>query len=137
VSRLLLVAKEQSVFSSIVPVIEEKGGDIHWADSGEQAISAIGRKAMDAIVVDEKLEDTTGLALIEKIVSINPMINSALVSSLNEKAYHEASEGLGILMQLPPEPKETDGRRLMSKLNQILGFTTSVADESKSPSPHS
>ena len=127
-SSLLLVAREQSRFSNIVPVIEEKGGAIHWAATGEEAMTAIGRKALDAIVVDENLEDTTGLALIKKIVAINPMINSALVSSLGEKAYHEASEGLGILMQLPPEPKESDGQRLMSKLSQILGVTSPVAD---------
>ena len=36
------------------------------------------------------------------------MINSAAVSSLSPEKFHEASEGLGILPQLPPRPGAHD-----------------------------
>jgi DNA-binding NtrC family response regulator len=127
VSQLLLVTKEKSTFSALTPVIEKEGGKIHWAANAEKALDAVGKNSLDAVVVDEKLEDMTGLALIEKIISVNPMINSALVSSLDKKAYHEASEGLGVLMQLPPDPTERDGEQLMSKLNQVIGFISSTS----------
>lgn len=124
VSKLLLVTQKQSTFAGMLPVIEKMGGSIDWAASGQQSLQIIDQQAFDAIIVDEKIEDMTGLALIEKIVAINPMVNSALVSSLGKEDYHEASEGLGILMQLPTKPEKSDGERLMSHLSQILGFTS-------------
>ena len=64
-----------------------------------------------------------GLQFVEQLVALNPMINCALVSSLSKEDYHEASEGLGILMALPPESTADDGARLMSHLNQIMGLS--------------
>jgi hypothetical protein len=72
-------------------------------------------------VVDESLGDMTGLELVHRLVAVNPVINCALVSPLAEAAYHEASEGLGILMRLPLQPGVSDGQRLMTHLNQIVG----------------
>jgi len=123
-SRVLVVTEKRSAFSGMAQAIEKEGSDIYWAKNGEESLDAVGKQPLDAVIVDESLEDMTGLALIERIVAVNPMINSALVSSLDKKAYHDASEGLGIVMQLPPEPKEADGERLMSKLNKIAGFTS-------------
>ncbi len=49
----------------------------------------------------ENLGDMTGLEFIRAIVSKRPMVNCAAISSLASEDFHEASEGLGILMQLP------------------------------------
>jgi CheY-like chemotaxis protein len=100
------------------------GATIDWAASGRSALDAIANRAVDLLLVDEDLGDMTGLALVEKVVTVNAMINCALVSSLPEKTFHEASEGLGIVMRLPPSPPAADGTRLMAQLNRILGFTT-------------
>jgi two-component SAPR family response regulator len=87
-------------------------------------LERIGKTAVDLVVADETLGDMTGLDLIKRLVAINPLINCAAVSSLSKEAYHEASEGLGILMQLPPKPAGADGQRLMAHLNQILGLSS-------------
>ena len=105
--------------------IEKQGGTIHWAASGDQALKTIGEQTVDLVVTDESLGDMTGLEFVKRLVAINPMINCAAVSSLSKEAYHEASEGLGILMQLPPKSGQADGERLMAHLNQILGLTGS------------
>ena len=103
--------------------IKQQGGTIQWAATGDQALETIGKQTVDLVVTDEHLGDMTGLELIGRLVAVNPMINSAAVSSLSKEAYHEASEGLGILMQLPPSPDRADGERLMAHLNQILGLS--------------
>ena len=123
-SRLLLVTPQRSHFEGIVTIFESMGAAIDWAASGRAALDAVAQRPVDLLLVDEDLGDMTGLALVEKIVTVNPMINCALVSALPEKAFHEASEGLGILMRLPPSPQPADATRLMNHLNRILGFTT-------------
>jgi hypothetical protein len=52
----------------------------------------------------------------------NAMINLAVVSSLSHEDFHEASEGLGILVQLPPSPGEEDGSKLFETITQIVSL---------------
>ena len=122
-TRLLFVTPDRSTFADLSSEIKNQGGTIHWAASGNQALKAIEKQTVDLVVTDERLGDMTGLELVGRLVAVNPMINSAAVSSLSKEAYHEASEGLGILMQLPPSPGRADAKRLMAHLNQILGLT--------------
>lgn len=120
-TRLLFVTPDRSHFADLSLEVKKQSGSINWAASGGQALRTIGEQTVDLVVTDEHLGDMTGLELIKRLVAVTPMINSAAVSSLSKAAYHEASEGLGVLMQLPPSPDRTDGERLMANLNQILG----------------
>jgi hypothetical protein len=64
--------------------------------------------------------DITGLEFIRAIAAKRPMINCAAVSSLTSEDFHEASEGLGILMQLPVEPGRKHADMLLEQLKSIL-----------------
>ena len=79
---------------------------------------------MDFVIADEGLGDKTGLELIADIVSINPMITCAVVSELTPEAFHEASEGLGIMAQLPARPGKANAESLLHQLRQIKNLTT-------------
>ena len=67
-------------------------------------ISRITEQSFDLVVTDEHLGDMTGLEFIEKMISKRPMVNCAAITSLLPADFHEASEGLGILMPLPVMP---------------------------------
>lgn len=125
-TRLLLVTPDKANFSELSAEIEKQGASVSWAASGRQALEMLTESPVDLVLTDETLGDMSGLEFVSRQVAINPMTNCAAVSSLSHKAYHEASEGLGILMQLPPGPKAADGQRLMDHLNQILGLTAST-----------
>ena len=71
------------------------------------------------MIADEQLKDMTGLDFANKMVAVNPMINCALVSSLNEDDFHEASEGIGVLAKLPPRPGSEDAQNLSEQLRKI------------------
>jgi CheY-like chemotaxis protein len=129
----LFVTPDRTRLAALAAVIESPGDTINWASTGHQALEMLARKAVDMVVTDETLDDMTGLAFIKRLVAVNPLINSAAVSSLPEEAYHEASEGLGILMQLPPKPDRADGQRLMAHLNRVLGFTSTTPKENWIP----
>ncbi len=122
-TQLLLVTPDQANFSELSAEIEKQGASVSWAASGRRALEMLADTTVDLVLTDESLGDMSGLEFVAQLVAINPMTNCAAVSSLSPKAYHEASEGLGILMQLPPEPGAADGQRLLTHLNQILGLT--------------
>jgi DNA-binding NtrC family response regulator len=122
-SHHLLVTPDRSKFTQLCLALEARGGTISWADSGHQALTILSQTDVDLVVADETLSDMPGLDLIKRMIALNPMINCAAVSSLSQAAFHEASEGLGLLMQLPPSPDEAEGERLMANLNQVLQLT--------------
>jgi CheY-like chemotaxis protein len=123
VTQWLLVTPQANRFADFSAGVESEGGTVHRASSGAQALEKIQTGKIDLVVVDEDLGDMPGLAFVEKLVAVNPMLNAALVSSLEKGDYHEVSEGLGILMQLPPAPDASDAKRLMEHLKTIMGFT--------------
>ena len=118
--QLLFVTQTRKPLSDLSSVIVSQGGVIHWATSGCKALEIIGEEHVDLVLVDEILDDMKGLTFVKQVVAANPMINCALISSLSESEYHEASEGLGLLLQLPPVPSRIDGERLMAHLHRIV-----------------
>lgn len=123
---VLLVTPARDHFTELSAVIEKQASAINWEAAGDKALETLRAEAVDLVVVDEVLPDMTGLEFAERLVALNPMINCALVSALPPADYHDASEGLGILMQLPPQPRQTDAEHLMTHLSQVLGFTTAA-----------
>ena len=120
-TQLMLVTQDKPRFADFAAGIESAGGSLRWEDAGEQALALLAEESVDLVVADEKIGDMTGLSFVERLVKVNPMVNSAVVSSLSERQFHAAGEGLGILMALPSEPDASDAERLMARLHGILG----------------
>ena len=125
----LLVTPDRSSFTDLSLAIEARGGFISWADGGHQALKSLSQITVDLVVADETLGDMTGLELIKRVIAVNPMVNCAAVSSLSKEAYHEASEGLGLLMQLPPNPGKAEGERLMANFKRVVQLTPAKRQE--------
>lgn len=118
---ILLVTTKKDDFSVFAAALKEHGDvDLSWAESGSKALDTASGQAFDLMVTDEELEDMTGLELALKLLSVNPMINSASVSSLSTKDFHEASEGLGLMMQLPSPPGRDEAEELLGRLRKII-----------------
>ena len=54
------------------------------------------------------------------------MINSAAVSPLSPEEFHEASEGLGVLVQLPVDPGKFEAEDLLKRLKNLKDFTAGI-----------
>ncbi len=93
------------------------------ANSPQKALDLITGKAIDLAVVDENVLGMSGIELTKKLVSVNPMANYTVVSRLSPKDFHERSEGLGVLMQLPVKPDANDGKTLLGCLRGVLNLT--------------
>jgi DNA-binding NtrC family response regulator len=87
--------------------------------TGAEALNAVRGKKVIAMVVDASMEDLTGVALVREVIQINAMIHIAMASDQPETDFHEETEGLGILMQLPPAPDAAAADRLATSLRQL------------------
>jgi len=118
--KILLVSIDKTSMSALKAGFEEHDVQTGWDESGGDALSMIAQRDFNLVVTDENLGDMTGLEFIKNVVSQNPMVNCAAVSTLLPEDFHEASEGLGILMQLPVRPKPEYAKELLEHLKSIL-----------------
>jgi DNA-binding NtrC family response regulator len=121
--KILLVSQDKASLSAFKAGLEENQVQTAWAESGSSAIVKIDEESFDLVVTDENLGDMTGLEFIEKVISIKPMVNCAAVTSLLPADFHEASEGLGILMPLPVRPGQKQAEKLLVQLKAILNLS--------------
>lgn len=120
--KILLVSRDKVSLSAFNACLETNQVQTAWAESGTNAIVEIAEECFDLVVTDENLGDMTGLEFIKKVISKNPLVNFAAVSSLSPADFHEASEGLGILMQLPVRPDQEQTEKLLRQLKTILNL---------------
>ena len=119
--RFLLVSAGNGSFSALQSYLKAwENIEILEAASGNKAMTAVLNNDLQLMISDETLPDMTGLELVKQVVVVNPMLNCALVSRLSQNAFHEASEGLGVVMQLSPNPGEIECRELLRRLSQII-----------------
>ena len=124
---ILLAGRDKTSMSALKAGLGENDVQIAWTESGSYALSMIAEKDFDLVVTDENLGDMTGLEFIKTVIVQKPMVNCAAVSSLLPDDFHEASEGLGILMQLPVRPGHEYAKYLLEHLKNILDLAIETA----------
>ena len=119
-NKILLVTSESEPFFEFAKVLKKKDDvELTRAATGQEALEAISDHPVDLVIVNENIGDMTGIEFMKKLLPINPMINCAAVSPLPPEEFHEASEGLGVLVQLPVSPGKLDAENLLKRLNDI------------------
>jgi len=122
---ILLISQDNNSLSGLSAFLGKQNNvDIYLAGSGSKALTMISGRTFDLAVVDEDLGDMAGLDFVKEMILINPMVNSAVVSSLSQKDFHEASEGLGVMTQLSPKPGEGHAEEMLHSLKRIINFTS-------------
>lgn len=117
---ILVADSPDDAMKDLIAELEKhEGVNVTITDTAGFVLDKISRETPHLVIAAETLRDSSGLDLAAKIAATNPMINCAVASALAPPAYHEASEGLGILMQLPVKPTKEDATALLNHLKQI------------------
>lgn len=117
---ILLAGKNPQGLAPLASALKkEEGIRIVTTVSAEEAWGIVGNCRMDVVVIDEQLTDVDSLAFAKKLVKQQPLINCAMVSTLDAKDFHELTEGLGIFMQLPVKPGAEEADRMLHLLQKI------------------
>jgi len=129
--KLLIVSPDKNSLSGLASaLVEHADVDLSWAESGEAALEIASGYAIDLVVTDESLGDMTGLEFAGRLLLVNPMINCASVSRLSPEKFHEISEGLGLMVQLPIQPGKEHAEELLQRLKNLKKLTAGVKDYS-------
>ena len=125
--KILLVTSEKESFSEFASTLGKNDDvELSWSANGQEALEKIPDNPVDLVAVNENIGDMTGIEFMKKLLMINPMINCAAVSSLSHEEFHEASEGLGVLMQLPVSPGEFEAKDLLKRLKNLKDLTAGI-----------
>lgn len=97
--------------------------DVHVrvVGSAADALEKARSNPPQLVIIDRALPDMQALELVVALLKINAMIHTAVVSSLSAEAFHEVSEGLGVMPPLPDPPGPEDARQVIDRLRQVLG----------------
>jgi DNA-binding NtrC family response regulator len=122
---ILLVGKNPEALASLADQLSQRDGiAVSRAISGKEAWDVLGKNSVDVVVTDEKLADGGALPFIKDLTKQQPLINCAMVSSLSPEGFHEATEGLGVFMQLPVDPGAEEAVKMMQLLESISALLT-------------
>jgi CheY-like chemotaxis protein len=125
---IVFIAKDFSRFSVLVERLrQEQDVELIPVTTGAAGLAKLKNKPLDLVIVDEQLDDMSGIEFIKQFVTVNPLANTAIVGSLPGAQFHAATEGLGVLMQLPPYPGKEDAEALLTVLAKISGLLAPAA----------
>ena len=125
-TQILLVSPEKNSFKDLEPAISENSNTVQWTDTGEKALHLLAGQKLDLVITHEQLPDMTGRKLVENIIAFNAMLNCVVLSALSKEEFHEAYEGLGVLMQFPLTPGKEEILKLQDHLDRIRRISDQV-----------
>lgn len=118
--RILIVSPHRSRLAEFAQsMAEQQDIQLAWAEDGKAAIADVMKHSPLAVIIDDNLLDMPGLDLVRRLLPINALIHTAVISDLSPEAFHEAGEGLGIMAQLPLAPAKPDALEILSRLKRL------------------
>jgi DNA-binding response OmpR family regulator len=119
-NRILLATVDRDRLKELAEAMAA-GGEVQiaWADSGAAALADVVTHPPLAVIVDATLPDMEGLELVRRLLPINAMVHTAVISELPAERFHEVSEGLGVLGRLPPKPTAAQAAELLGRLRRL------------------
>jgi len=120
---IILVSSSEK---TLVPFVKALSSDqdikLDMFDTGAAVLTQVRHQAPHLVIIDDHLDDMATLDLVSELLKLNAMINIAMVSTLDEEAFHEATEGLGLLPRLPSPPEAADASTLLTRLRALPGL---------------
>jgi len=120
---IILVSSNEK---ALVPFVEALKSDqdikLNMFDTGAAVLAQVRHQAPHLVIIDHHLDDMVPLDLVSELLQLNAMINTAMVSTMDEEAFHEATEGLGLLPRLPSPPEAADASTLLTRLRALPGL---------------
>lgn len=123
---ILVVHNQETDYTALVNGLR-KQNKVQTVDHPATAMEYLQERSVDVVIVDEQLAGVSGIEFLQELVQVNPLLNTALVSALSAEEFHEATEGLGVLMQLPLRPDVSHAEELLTRLDKINQMMTAGA----------
>lgn len=119
--QILIVTRRAPELSAFADALAMNTGlELRFTNGWANALATVKTIPPAFVVIDEGLNGGPPLDLARQLVLVNAMVNVAVVSPLDAEAFHEASEGLGILAPVPVRPTARDGAALAEVFRRLM-----------------
>ena len=120
---ILIIGQENDALSSLNTILSSQDEvSTLVAGSEKEAEASMAANTFQLVIIDETVGKRSGIEIAKGLVASNPFLNCALIGSLPHEEFHEATEGLGVLAQIPTTPSTDDIEKLLTSLRKILGL---------------
>ncbi len=75
------------------------------------------------VIIDQEIRDKNPLDLVMELLTVNAMINTTMITSMDADEWHEKSEGLGMMSPISDSPKEKEALALLEAFRKMPGLT--------------
>ena len=117
---IVLVTPEPDHFLELAKELEAtQQVQVSFVKTKAEAIKIASTASPALIILDAQPEEETVFEMARSLIMVNAAIPIAVVSPMPEKEFESASEGLGILAQLKPNPGRSEAQMLISKLKML------------------
>ena len=116
---ILIASSRAAQFARFAAALAEGGANVDFVPNGAAALASVTERAPALCVADGTLPDMEPFALVARLMQVNALVHTAVVSELSEEDFHEAGEGLGILRRLPATAGAAEARELLAALATV------------------
>lgn len=116
---ILIVTTDPAKWRPCLPVFGEQGADVAFAGSLDACKEALRVDPPRLYILDLGLEGKELRAALMQLLMIDATAHSAVTTGMEEEAFHDAMEGLGILTGLPLAPGGDDIRHMLHLLEAL------------------
>ncbi len=117
---ILVVDDDEDFADALTELLQTEGHETTVALSAEEALTRIAERAFALALVDIKLSDTSGLAVLRAIRDARSQTDVVMMTGDSAAMYAEAAEELGARTTLQ-KPFETE--RLLLEFEAVTGRT--------------
>lgn len=115
----IVATTRQAELGDLLIGLRAGGAAVAVVPDGKTVLAAARTSAPQLVIIDEGLPDTAPLPLVMDVVMANALVNTAVISSLPDREFHDRSEGLGVLRALPHVPNRADGEDLVRQAKRL------------------
>jgi DNA-binding NtrC family response regulator len=116
--QLLIVSSDIHRLADFTEALNICGFEVAWEESGANALQRVQQIRPMLVILDECLEDMTAWEAIQRLLSIDATINTAVVSRLDPEKFHAVSEGLGVMACIPFCPTKLSAIEVIEALKR-------------------
>ena len=125
-AKLLIVDDEPNLLYSLRKALESDTLEVITAETGEEGLTQVREQSPDAVILDVRLPDRSGLDVFEEMRAINPHLPVIIATAFSTMDTAVESMKRGAYDYLL-KPVELD--QLMSLVNRALEVATAVDEE--------